>query len=104
MIARIVRAKVGPDQVDTVVDVYRDVVRPIHDRAPGLLHHYVMTDRSNGVVTFIGVWESSEAIDAVAPELEPARARLWATFGQDPEIELYEIADELPTADRRRRL
>jgi quinol monooxygenase YgiN len=95
MIARVLRVEVGTDQVDAVVDTYRDVVRPVHAQARGLLHHYVMTDKTKGVVAFIGVWESSDAVAAIAPALEPARAKLWAHFGRDPEIEVYEIVDEL---------
>jgi antibiotic biosynthesis monooxygenase len=95
MIARVLRVAVDPEQVDAVVGVYRDIVRPIHARAAGLRHHYVLANWATGVIQIVGVWESADAVAAIAPELEPARARLWAQFGRDPELEIYEVADEL---------
>jgi heme-degrading monooxygenase HmoA len=95
MIARVLQVEVGPDQVDAVVEAYRDVVRPIHEQAAGLRSHYVLANRATGIVQIIGVWESAEAVAAIAPALEPARARLWAQFGRAPILEIYEVADEL---------
>ena len=95
MIARVLRVEVPPDRVDAVLEAYRGSVRPIHARASGLLAHYVLGDRARGAIQIIGVWDSPEAIKQIAPELEPARQRLWAAFGQDPELEVYEVLDEL---------
>ena len=43
----------------------------------------------------IGLWDSREALEAALPTLEPARERLWEEFGEDPTLEVYEVADEL---------
>ena len=95
MIARVLRADVGSARVDEVVAAYRTHVRPIHERAAGLRHHYVLADRDVGRIVIIGVWESLDAVQAVAADLEPARERLWSAFGTPPELEVYEVADEI---------
>jgi quinol monooxygenase YgiN len=95
MIARVLRADVGSARIDEVVEAYRTNVRPIHERADGLDHHYVLVDRDAGRVVIIGVWESIDAVQAVAADLEPARQRLWSAFGSTPELEVYEVADEI---------
>jgi heme-degrading monooxygenase HmoA len=95
MLARMLRADVTPDRIDGIVSRYREVVRPIHERAAGLRKHYVLVDRTGGRITIIGVWDSEESLREVAPMLEPARARLWSEFSEMPELETYEVADEL---------
>jgi hypothetical protein len=95
VIARVLRVDVDPQRVDAIVDAYQAHVRPIHVSARGLRQHYVLVDREAGRIEIIGVWDSAEAIAAIAPELEPARAALWAAFGQDPPLQRYEVADVL---------
>ncbi len=95
MIARTLTVDVGPGRVDDVVRTYREVVRPIHERAAGLRAHLLLTDRAAGRVTIIGIWDSAESIRAVAAELEPARERLWASFGGSPDLEMLEVADHI---------
>jgi heme-degrading monooxygenase HmoA len=95
MIARTLRVDVPPDRIDAVVETYRTIVRPIHARARGLREHYVLVDRDAGRIEIIGVWDSAEAVEEIAMDLEPARVRLWRVFGQDPPLETYEVADEL---------
>jgi quinol monooxygenase YgiN len=95
MIARVLRVDVSSERIDAVVDAYREVVRPIHARADGLLHHYVLGDRTRGEIAIIGVWESADAVGRIAHELEPARQRLWQTFDRDPALAIYEVLDEL---------
>lgn len=95
VIARTLTVDVGPDRVDPVLAAYREEVRPIHSRAAGLLAHYVLADREAGRIGFIGIWESADAIGEVAGELEPARQRLWASFGEAPAVERYEVVDTL---------
>lgn len=95
MIARVLRVDVGRDGVDAVVEAYRREVRPIHEQAEGLRTHYVLVDRERGTVEFIGVWDSADAVAAAGPRLEPARARLWNAFERDPQLELYDVADQL---------
>lgn len=95
MIARTLSVDIGPDGLDEVVRVYRELVRPIHERATGLKAHFVLVDRDAGRIAFIGVWDSADAVRAVADELEPARQRLWASFGRSPDLDVYEVADEL---------
>ena len=95
MMARTLRVEVGPEGIDSVLEAYREDIRPIHHRSTGLRQHYVLVDREQGRIEFVGIWESDEALAEVAPELEPARARLWERFGQDPELAAYEVADVL---------
>ena len=95
MIARVLRADVGSARVDEVVAAYRTHVRPIHERVAGLRHHYVLANRDGGRIAIIGVWESLDAVQAVAADLEPARQRLWSAFGTPPELDVYEVADEI---------
>ncbi len=95
MIARTLRVDVGPDGIDPVLEAYREDVRPVHERAAGLRHHYVLVDRESGRIDFIGIWESPEAVAAVAAELEPARERLWARLGRDPVLGIHEVVDSL---------
>jgi hypothetical protein len=54
-----------------------------------------LVDREAGRIEIIGVWDSADAVNEIAAELEPARGRLWAAFGQNPPLEIYEVADEL---------
>jgi hypothetical protein len=95
VIARVLRVDVPLDRVDAVVEAYRDDVRPIHVRAAGLRQHYVVVNRQTGRIEIIGVWDSAEDVARIAPELEPARQRLWAQFGTNPPLEIFEVADEL---------
>jgi heme-degrading monooxygenase HmoA len=95
MIARVLRVEVPPDRIEAVIDAYRDDVRPIHARAAGLRQHYVLVDRATGRIQIVGVWESPDDVAAIGPELEPARQRLWAQFGTNPPLEIFEVADEL---------
>jgi heme-degrading monooxygenase HmoA len=95
VIARVLRVQVPPDRVESVLEAYRDDVRPIHARAAGLRQHYVLVDRVQGSVVIIGIWDSADDIARVAPELEPARQRLWERFGTNPPVEVLEVADEL---------
>jgi len=95
MIARVLRVDVEPGRIDDVLGRYRDDVRPIHARANGLLRHYVLADRELGRITIVGVWTDRESVEAIAAELEPARAGLWAAFGRAPELEIYDVLDEL---------
>jgi hypothetical protein len=69
------------------------IVRPIHERAAGLLAHYVLVDRDAGRVQIVGVWDSSASVATIADELEPARQRLWDAFGESPALAIYEVAD-----------
>ena len=98
MIARVLRADVGSARVDEVVEAYRTNLRPIHEGAAGLLRHFVLVDRDAGRIVFIGIWESLDAVQAVAADLEPARQRLWSAFGTPPELEVYEVADEISSS------
>jgi heme-degrading monooxygenase HmoA len=100
MIARVLRVTVPPRDVDAVLEAYREDVRPIHARAVGLRQHYVLVDRAAGRVEIIGIWDSADDVRAIASALEPARQRLWARFGADPPLEIFEVADELRRADR----
>ncbi len=95
MIARVLRVEVRPDRVDSVIAAYRDKVRPIHERAAGLRSHYVLADRDRGAIQIIGLWESPDAVLAVADVLEPARQALWALFGEAPALEVYDVADAI---------
>lgn len=95
MIARVLRVEVPVDRIDAVIEAYREDVRPIHERAAGLRQHYVLVDRERGQIEIIGVWASSEDVRRIAPGLEPARGRLWAQFGTNPPLEIFEVADEL---------
>jgi quinol monooxygenase YgiN len=95
MIARVLTVDVDPASVEDVIEAYRASVRPIHERATGLAAHHVLVDRERGRICFVGVWKSADALRAVADELEPARARLWATFGQEPQLEVYDVADTI---------
>ena len=95
MIARVLRVDVQPEGVDAVLEASREDVRPIHVQAVGLRQHYVLVDRVAGHIEIIGVWNSADDVRAIAPALEPARQRLWARFGADPPLEIFEVADEL---------
>ncbi len=95
MIARVLRVEMTADQIDGVVSRYRQTVRPIHAQAAGLRKHYILADRQNGRIMVMGVWDSQQALESVAPLLEPARERLWAEFNQMPAVESYEVVDEL---------
>ena len=95
MIARTLTVDVGPDRLDAVIRAYQSLVRPIHERARGLHAHYVLTNRESGRIAFVGVWDTPEALQAVTSELEPARERLWHSFGEQPTLEVYDVADEL---------
>jgi len=57
------------------------------------------SERQSGQIRIIGFWDSREALEAALPRLEPARARLWEEFGEDPTLEAYEVADELRESD-----
>lgn len=95
MIARTLTVDVGSDRLDDVVRSYRELVRPIHEGATGLLTHLVLINRSAGRIAFVGVWESDESVSAVADALEPARERLWASFGRAPGLDLFEVVDHI---------
>lgn len=95
MVARVLHVDVDPQRVVAIIDAYQANVRPIHASASGLRQHYVLVDREAGRIEIIGVLDSAEAISAIAPELEPARAALWAAFGQDPPLQRYDVADVL---------
>ena len=95
MIARVLRVEVPADRIGAVVAAYREDVRPIHAQAAGLRQHYVLVNRETGLIEIIGVWASSVDVARIAPELEPARQRLWALFGANPPLEIFEVADEL---------
>jgi hypothetical protein len=95
VIARTLRVQVPVDRIDRVLEAYREGVRPIHARAVGLRQHYVLVDRQAGWIEIIGIWDSAEDVARVAPELEPARQRLWERFGADPPVHVLEVADQL---------
>lgn len=95
MIARILRVTVAPDQIDDILIQYRESVRPMDAAAIGLRQNYILVDRKAGKIEFIGVWNSPEAINAIASELEPARAELWTHFGQQPRLKIFDVVDEL---------
>jgi hypothetical protein len=98
MIARTLSVDVGPERLDDVVRAYRDVVRPVHEHAEGLLAHLVLINREAGRLTIVGVWDSAESVAAIADELEPARQRLWDAFGRRPDLDIYDVADEIGIA------
>ena len=98
MIARTLVVDISPDRIDEVVETYRSVVRPIHERAEGLLAHYVLVDREKGRIQIVGVWDSAESVAAIATELEPARKRLWDAFGEDPALAIDEVVDHIGPA------
>lgn len=98
MLVRILRVDTDPGRIDAIIDRYRETVRPIHERAAGLRRHYVLVDRDAGRITFMGMWQSRESLEDVAPMLEPARARLWSEFPEAQTMEAYELADELEHA------
>ncbi|MDN5765401.1 MAG: hypothetical protein L0H96_05155 [Humibacillus sp.] len=96
MIARSRRVTVAPDQIDDILIQYRASVPPIHAAALGLRQHDILVDRQARTIEIIGLWNSPEAINAIASELEPARAGLWTAFGQPPLLKIFDVADELP--------
>lgn len=95
MFARTLTVDVGSDHLDDVVRSYRELVRPIHEGAAGLRTHLVLVNRTAGRVAFVGVWDSDESLSAVADALEPARERLWASFGRAPEVDRFEVVDQI---------
>lgn len=95
MIARVLRVRVDAIRVDAVIAAYRSKVRPIHQRAAGLHSHYVFTDRERRRIEIVGVWESPHAVNAVAGESEPACQALWESFGEAPDLDLYEVVDSI---------
>jgi heme-degrading monooxygenase HmoA len=95
VIARVLRVDVPPERIDAVVEAYREDVRPIHAGAAGLRQHYVLVNRQTGRIEIIGVWDSAEDVARISPELEPVRQRLWAQFGTNPPLEIFEVADQL---------
>jgi heme-degrading monooxygenase HmoA len=95
VIARVLRVDLPPERIDAVVEAYREDVRPVHAGAAGLRQHYVFVDRQTGRIEIIGVWDSAEDVARIAPELEPARLRLWAHFDMNPPLEIFEVADQL---------
>lgn len=95
MFARTLTVDVGNDHLDDVVRSYRELVRPIHEGAAGLRTHLVLVNRTAGRVAFVGVWDSDESLSAVADALEPARERLWASFGRAPEVARFEVVDQI---------
>ena len=99
MIVRMASVQVEPERIDTIVSRYRETVRPIHQRSEGLRNHYFLVERQSGQIRIIGLWDSPEALEAALATLEPARARLWEEFGEDPTLEAYEVADELRESD-----
>jgi hypothetical protein len=95
LIARVLRIQVAPESVEGVVHAYRQDVRPIHKQAAGLRQHLVLVSRESGNVEIIGGWPSAEDVARIALELRPARKRLWAQFGTDPPLEIYDVAAAL---------
>jgi heme-degrading monooxygenase HmoA len=95
VIARVLRVSVSAERIDRVVQAYREDVRPIHAAAAGLRHHYVLVNRESGQIEIVGIWDSAEDVARIGPVLEPARQRLWAQFGTNPPLEIFEVADEL---------
>jgi len=91
--------QVEPERIEEIVSRYRETVRPIHQRSEGLRNHYFLVERQSGQIRIIGLWDSPEALEAALATLEPARARLWEEFGEDPTLEAYEVADELRESD-----
>jgi hypothetical protein len=43
----------------------------------------------------IGLWDSREALKAAPPRLEPTKELLWEESGEDPTLEVCQVADEL---------
>jgi len=99
MIVRMASVQVEPERIEEIVSRYRETVRPIHQRSEGLRNHYFLVERQSGQIRIIGLWDSPEALEAALATLEPARARLWEEFGEDPTLEAYEVADELRESD-----
>lgn len=95
MIARTLRVQVPVDRIDSILEAYREDVRPIHERAAGLRQHYVLVDRQSGWIEVIGIWDSAADVARIASVLEPARRRLWERFGTSPPLHLYDVGDEL---------
>jgi hypothetical protein len=95
MSVRMASVRVAPERIDEIVGRYRALVRPVHQRSEGLRNHYFLVDRQSGQMRIIGLWDSSEALEAALPRLEPARELLWEEFAEDPTLEAYEVADEL---------
>jgi quinol monooxygenase YgiN len=94
MVVRLASLKVAADRIDDLIRLYRAHLRPVHQQASGLRHHYWLVDRRSGEVRIIGFWESQEAIDAAKPTLEPARERFWSKLQGTPTLEVYEVADQ----------
>ncbi len=94
MVVRIASVQVAPERIDELVSRYGETVRPVHQQAQGLRHHYWLVDRETGQIRIVGFWDSREAIEAAKPTLEPAREWFWAQFGETPTLEVYEVADQ----------
>ena len=95
MIARVASARLPPGRIDELIRLYTETLRPVHQQAKGLLHHYWLVDRKGGEIRIVGLWDSQESIDAAIPTLEPARERLWSGVGETATLEVYEVADEI---------
>ena len=39
MIVRMASVRVAPERIDKIVEGYREIVRPVHQRSEGLLYH-----------------------------------------------------------------
>ncbi len=93
MVVRIASVQVAPERIDELVSRYRETVRPVHQQAQGLRHHYWLVEMETGQIRIVGVWDSREAIEAAKPTLEPAREWSWTQLEETPPFEVYEVAD-----------
>ncbi len=80
------------DQVDNAVRVAREQFVPAAQRSGGFEGMYVLADRESGKALSITLWESEEAMQAIAEQADSTRQEAARSGGGSvASVEQYEV-------------
>jgi hypothetical protein len=92
MFARISEVSGSPDQIDTGVTQFRDVVLPALQQMGGFQRAYMLVDRASGKAVSVTAWNSRDSMDASEEAAGRLRDEVTENVGGQTTVSRYEVA------------
>ena len=94
MYARLVTGATTLDQLDEVIQLWREVVAPSARQQPGFKGARLLVNRATGKIASMGLWETAADAQRTVAWNQGQLARFASFFTTPPVVGLYEVAGE----------
>ena len=95
MRARLVTGSTTPDQLDELIQLWRETVVPSVSQQPGFKSARLLVDRATGQVASMGLWETAADVQGSVAWNQGQLTHFTSLFSTPPVVALYEVAAEV---------